>query len=37
VDLAFLKRRLKRAARVRGQIERRRKRIAYLRSLEAVE
>ena len=37
VDLAFLKWRLKRAARVRGQIERRRKRIAYLRSLEAVE
>jgi len=36
VDLAFLKRRLKRAARVRGQIERRRKRIAYLRSLEAI-
>jgi RsiW-degrading membrane proteinase PrsW (M82 family) len=37
VDLAFLKWRLRRAAEVRGQIERRRKRIAYLRSLEAVE
>jgi hypothetical protein len=37
VDLAFLKRRLRRAAWVRGRIERRRKRIAYLRSLEAVE
>jgi RsiW-degrading membrane proteinase PrsW (M82 family) len=37
VDLAFLKRRLRRAAWVRGRIERRRKRIAYLRSVEAVE
>ncbi len=37
VDLAFLKWRLKRAAWVREQIERRRKRIAYLRALEAVE
>jgi hypothetical protein len=37
VDLAFLKRRLRRAAWVGEQIERRRKRIAYLRSLEAVE
>jgi protease PrsW len=37
VDLAFLKRRLRRAPKLRGQIERRRKRIAYLRSLEAVE
>src|SRR5215203_3867789 len=36
VDLAFLKWRLKRAPRLRGQIERRRKRIAYLRSLEAI-
>jgi protease PrsW len=37
VDLAFLKRRLRRAGGDQGQIERRRKRIAYLRSLEAVE
>jgi hypothetical protein len=37
VDLAFLKWRLRRAAWVREQIERRRKRIAYLRTLEAVE
>src|SRR5215212_2545296 len=36
VDLAFLKWRLRRAAGGRGQIERRRKRIAYLRSLEAI-
>jgi len=37
VDLAFLKWRLRRAAGLRGRIERRRKRIAYLRSLEVVE
>ena len=37
VDLAFLKRRLRRVGGDRGQLERRRKRIAYLRSLEAVE
>jgi protease PrsW len=36
VDLAFLKRRLRRAGGDRGQVERRRKRIAYLRSLEAI-
>jgi protease PrsW len=36
VDLAFLKRRLRRAGGDQGQIERRRKRIAYLRSLEAI-
>ena len=36
VDLAFLKRRLRRTGGDRGQIKRRRKRIAYLRSLEAI-
>jgi hypothetical protein len=36
VDLAFLKRRLGRGAGLGGQVERRRKRIAYLRSLEAI-
>jgi RsiW-degrading membrane proteinase PrsW (M82 family) len=36
VDLAFLKRRLQQASDLQGQIERRRKRIAYLRSLEAI-
>jgi len=37
VDLAFLKWRLRQVAGGQRQIERRRKRIAYLRSLEAVE
>src|SRR5215210_5215581 len=37
VDLAFLKRRLRQADEDRGRVEKRRRRIASLRSLEAVE